>query len=487
MTENNGTKERNSLPLHDSVPLLNKKNMPNPELTLRVDGVAGTMNLEYQGAEIASVPFDRPTVYSLSALCDKKENGLLEGLRLEISEQDLKTPLGFEVLLHVVMINMVSCIFPRINWTSPVREALPLHSFEAEENYIRNASRFHEYNHLYLFQGSMKGLPLLLALPGPSLDFDYIRKYRSKFILMAAGRAAGKLLEADITPDIIYIQDVNTKAWNLNFGHLGDKQVSSLLIANPLGRMWEYRHNFKRIVKAWNLYPFEFDSHPRLEEIPPSSVSGAYSLAKVLGFDSIMLLGNDCGSPAPRLEESGFPDSFTNLSYERKGELLVFEPTRFNDNIRISYGDISALTKSDYVCGAQWLKSRAAQAKAEGGPELYDRSHTRLTQLNSTIRDASLYEHGPDVTMRPLPHFLLKYDAEKYLKNKLNSYSLIARKLRAGTVPNMSLQKPFSAIYCNTDMARNDTTTPADGDIEIALRNAERLIEHAEIALGELD
>lgn len=487
MTENNGTKERKRLPLHDSVPLLNKKNTPNPELTLRVDGVAGTMNLEYQGAEIASVPFDRPTVYSLSALCDKKENGLLEGLRLEISEQDLKTPLGFEVLLHVVMINVISCIHPRISFFAPTRNNLPIHAFEAEENYIRNAPHFHEYNHLNLFAGSMKGLPLLMALPGPSLDFDYIREHRSKFILMGVGRAVGKLLEADIIPDILYIQDVNTNAWDLNLGSLGDRQIPSLLIANPLGRIWEYRHNFSRIIKAWNLYPFEYDEHPRIEEISPSSVSGAFSLAKLLGFKSIMLLGNDCGSPAPRLEGDDFPESITNLPYKRNGELLVFEPTQFNNDIRISYGDISALTKSDYLCGAQWLKGHAARAKAESGPELYDRSHSRLTQLNSTIRDASFYEHGPDVSMRPLPHFLIKYNTEKYLKNKLNSYSLIARKLRAGTVPNMSLQKPFSTIYCNTDMARNDTTTPSDGDIEIALRNAERLVEHAEIALGELD
>lgn len=487
MTAHNGPKERERLPLHDSVPLLLKKNAPNPELTLRVDGVAGTMGIEYLGAEIASVPFDRQTVYSLPSLCEKKENGLLEGLRLEISEQDLKTPLGFEVLLHVVMINVVSCIHPRISFFAPARNTLPIHAFEAEENYIRNAPHFHEYNHLNLFAGSMKGLPLLMALPGPSLDFDYIREHRSKFILMGVGRAVGKLLEADITPDILYIQDVNTNAWDLNLGSLGDRRIPSLLIANPLGRIWEYRHNFERIIKAWNLYPFEYDEHPRIDEIPPSSVSGAFSLAKLLGFKSIMFLGNDCGSPAPRLEENGFPESVTNLPYTRNGELLVFEPTAFIHDIRISYGDISAQTKSDYLCGAQWLKGHAAKARAEGGPELYDRSHTRLTQLNSSIRDASSYEHGPDVTMRPLPRFLLKYDAEKYLKNKRNSYSLIARQLRTGKVPNMSLQKPFSTIYCNTDMARYDTTTPAEGDIETALRNAERLIEHAEIALGELD
>lgn len=486
MTENHGLEKRTSHSLQDSVPLLKKEvPPPNPEISLRVDGDAGTISLESFGTEIVSVPFDWPTVYSLPTLCKKKKDALHDGLRLKITEKDLATPLGFETLLHVAMINVVSCIFPRISRVNPKRMNLPMHSYEAEVNYIRNAPHFHEYNHLNLFEGAMRGLPLLMALPGPSLDFDYIREHRKKFILMGVGRGAGKLLEAGIVPDIIYIQDVNSHAWDTNLGSLGDRQIPSLLIANPLGRIWKYRHNFRRIIKSWNLYKFEYDKSPRIDEIAPSSTSGAFSAARLLGFKSIVFIGNDCGSSAPPLDGEGIPDSLINLDHKRKNDLLTFEPTRFKKDIRFSFGDTSVLTTSYYLCSAQWLKSYAAQAEFEGGPDIFDRSQTRFAQLNSTIKDASLYEHGPDVSMPVLPYAILKYESEKFVKNRLNSYQLIAKRLRNGKVPNMSLKKPFSAIYCNTHMAKNDMTTPGEGDVEVALCNTQRLLRHTEIALQQ--
>ena len=473
--------------LADSVPVTEIPHLrPNPEFILELNGATGKLDLSYQGGVIASVPYNLATIHSLPELVEGKDD-FIDGISLRIPEKELLTPLGFETLLQVTMLNMASCVFPRRNWTAPLRTNLPMHSMEAEINFIRNAPAFSTYNHVHVLKDSLRGKPMMLALPGPSLDFDFIREHRSSFILMGVGRAAGILLEADIAPDFVYIQDVNSKAWRANFGNLGDKTFPTMLIGNPLGGTWQYAHHFKRIFKAWNLYGFEFDLFPRIKEIPPSSVGGAYSLARHMGCPAIYLVGNDCGDNVASPERTALPEAMTNLAYERDGDDLIFTPTSYEADLRFHFGDeISVVTKSEYITGAQWLKSRVTTDAVPAGVEVYDRSRTRLTQFNSSIRDAAEYTMGESVGLPELPGYSVDYDIRKFLMNRKNSYKFILRKLEADNVPNMACNRPFSAIFCNTTMATHDSVEPQGDDLQIAIANTHRLLKHVEIALSEL-
>lgn len=366
-------------------------------------------------------------------------------------------------------------------------QKLPALHPDAEINYIRNAACINQLNHVHILKDTLAGKPLLIALPGPSLDMDYIKKHRKSFILMAAGRGAGKLLNEGIHPDFIYIQDVNTFAWDSNFGMLGDEQIPSILIANPLGRIWKYHRNFKRVFKAWNLYPFEQDTFPKIEEIAPSTASGAYSLARLLGCDPIVFIGNDCGSKKKPPQESTLPEAMTNLKYTRIGERLVFEPLKFRNNIRLCFGnEISIVTQNDYIAGSQWLKIRTGRDIPETGIKVYDCSQTKLCQFHSLIKDASQYTPGDPISLPKLPLYETHYDVSKYLNHKKQSYQFIQRHLKEGRVPNSAMTKPYCSIFFNAPMGKKDSIEPTTDDFKTGTKTAASFIEHAETALNEI-
>jgi len=458
---------------------------PRPRFVLRVDARAGILAVDHRGEQVASVPLSMQSVH---ALFDSIDNHLLiDGLSLRISEKSLATPLGFEALLQTIMMNMVSCVFPRLSGWEPLRHRLQLHHIDVETNSIRNAAFFNDINHVHILSNRLAGLPMLLALPGPSLDMDFIREHRASFVLMAAGRAANALLQEGIYPDFIYIQDVQTFAWDFNFGFLGDTRIPSTLIANPLGRIWKYSKNFKSVFKAWNLYSFEKDCFPKIDEIAPSTVSGAYSMARLLGCDPIVFVGNDCGTDTARPDDSRLPQALTNLDFERHGNDLVFSPTTYQRDLRLCFGDeISIATKNDYLAGAQWLKIRAARDVAQTGLRIYDRSTTRLSQFHSPIEDASKYMPGGTVTLPATPRYDTNYDLQKYLRHKKQTYEFILRGLDSGRVPQTALRKPCSTVFSGTSMARTDSAEPGTEDLQAAKANAAVLIEQAEIALAGL-
>ncbi len=454
---------------------------PVPELTLRLDG--GAMQIGFRGADLGRLPLSLPALHSLFDALDPQL--LFQGMRLRLPEKSLRTPLGFEALLQTIMLNMVHCVFPRTNGTTPLRARLQIQSLDAETNFIRNAQFVNQVNHVHIAKDRLAGLPMLVALPGPSLDCGFIRRHRGSFILLAAGRAARPLVEAGIEPDLIYMQDVNAAAWDVNFAFLGGRRLSSVLIANPLGAQHKYFHNFARVFKAWNLYPFEQDRFPKLEEIAPSSVSGAYSAARLLGCDPILFLGNDCGEVVPPLSDAEPPGDMTDHAFEREGNDLVFAPVERRVDLYLRFADeFSIRTRNDYVAASQWLKMRAARDAAEGGRKIYDSSRTRVCQFNSVIMDASRLDAFREAVLPPLSGYATRCDPRPVLLGKQRAFSFILRQLRRGVLPESVLKRPYSCILQGTRMAAADSLQPQDGDIAIAAANAETMLGHVEAALA---
>lgn len=457
---------------------------PEPRHTVTVDVQSQTLSIAHDGEKPVTAPL---TLSSIHALYHPSEKDFfVEGIRLRITRRDLLTPLGFETLLQVIMMNMVSAVYPRVCRWAPMKKRLQVFSPNTEANHIRNSALYNNFNHLHILANSLTSVPILLALPGPSLDIDYIKKNRSSFVLMAAGRASGKLFDAGIDPDIVYIQDINAQAWGMNFDGLKDRKTSSVLIGNPAGRIWKYAKNFQRVFKAWNLYPFETDIFPRLEEIAPSTTSGAYSVARLLGGSPIVMMGNDSGTNISPLKTGNIPEMVTNLTFQEDEEHLIFSPTTFQD-LYLRFGDeFSVMTQNDYIAGVQWLKSKISQEMKTSRLDIYDLSTTGLCRFNSQIMDGVSYKPKGEVTLPQFPHYSINYDIEKFLRQKKSAYSFIMRQLDKGVIPKTAWRHPLSCVLSNTDIHHSDGISTRVIDVQIAKDNTEFILQHLDIALEEL-
>ncbi|QJB55733.1 6-hydroxymethylpterin diphosphokinase MptE-like protein [Pseudodesulfovibrio sp. zrk46] len=458
---------------------------PQPDHELFVDIKAGLMTLSHKGGESFQSPLSLQTIHALYHRDDKEM--FSNGLNLRISRKDITHPLGFEALLQVIMINAIFCVYPRVCSWSPWTSRLHSLHIDAETNFIRNAAYINRLNHVFTLSNRFAGQPILLALPGPSLDIDYIRKHRSAFTVVAAGRACQRLIEAEVYPDVAYIQDVNTPAWEKSFGSLGDKKIPTILIANPLGRIWKYHDNFQRVFKGWNLYPFERDVFPKIEEIAPSTTSGAYSLVRLLGGNPIVIAGNDCGDNVSSLEGVGVPESMTSLPYAVEGDHLIFSPVEQDQNMYLGFGDeFSVQTQNGYIAGAQWLKNRVMQDATEHGVDVYDFSHTRLCQFNTNIRDGVDFRPGYPVGAPALPAYTTNYDMVKYLRQKKSSYGFILRQLEKGIMPKAATRYPHTCVLTGTLIEQGNNVKTVPEDVLVAKENAESLIGHIDMALEQL-
>ena len=456
---------------------------PKPQLQFHV--ASGRLSVGFRDKELGSIPLTTDNLYSLTGSID---HGLLsQGLSLRISERDLLNPVGFETLLQAVMLNMIHCTFPRMHKMGPMRKNLALQSLDWETNYIRNTEIINQANHLGVLKDKLAGLPMVIAAPGPSLDLDFLREHRGSIVLLSVGRAARNLIEAGIEPDFIYIQDINHFAWDNAFDFLGDRVLSSTLIANPVGKIFKYRRNFKRIIKAWNFYPFERDLMPRIDEIAPSSTTGAYSVARLLGCDPVILMGNDNGVPEPPRKASSILESMTNIPHTFQGREVVLEPFKYTHTMYLRFADeFSVLTRNEYVSGSQWLKVRSLADHQQAGKTTFDNSATGLCRFNSVIADMDGLGPLQPISLPPLPLYETDYDSTRLLLHKQKGYAFIHRQLEKGIMPASALKRPYSCLLQGTEMASRDIAEANEADIALALENARTIMGHIEKALSRV-
>lgn len=456
----------------------------HPQVDLELHVSQGMLELLFRSVSLGKIPLSFDALYALPDAVDPQL--LSDGISLRISERDFLTPLGFESLLQTIMINMVHCVFPRMHKMSPLRKHLQLQSIDCELHAIRNAALINNFNHLFAFKGAFQHIPIVIAMPGPSLDLDFIKNNRDKMLLMSAGRAAQKLIQANIIPDFIYMQDINAAAWRLSFDQLGDKQISSILIANPLGAIYKYHNNFSRVIKAWNAYSFEQDQLPKIDEIAPSSATGAYSAARLLGCDPVMFIGNDCGSVEPlRSSNAQGLHRWTNLPMEQQNGTWSFFSHTINRDIYLRFGDeLSISTSHDYISGVQWLKKAAKRDMLNSSLRTYDKSMTAFCQFNSVIKPFYKLIETPKIEIK-LHHYKTKSESISYLYRKQTAYRNMLRLIKRGSLPQSIFTKPYSCLLEATNMAIKDSRIPSAKDMTIIIQNAVFLLEQIDISISE--
>jgi hypothetical protein len=177
--------------------------------------------------------------------------------------------------------------------------------------------------------GKFKGKPVFVVAPGPSLDknVDELKRVKGKALIIACDTATRIMLRHGIETDVIATIDYQPA----NFFKLRGVDTSSMylfpalevtphILLNHKGKMFNYYHS------AMTEKVFEPILGPKgLLRTGGSVLTDAFSIARRLGADPIILVGVDLGFPGMKWYSDGsFDDGqFTKNLKENKVEIVM--------------------------------------------------------------------------------------------------------------------------------------------------------------------
>lgn len=412
------------------------------------------ITLRFNGRQLMTVPLTLDQIYQLEAIfAGFRDNDRIDyGVELVFTEPRTPecAPLWRELLLELLALCTIYLVYPKISDKTPLRAATSREDFEHHLHSIRNAPLFAVSCHCQILAGYAANRPAVIVAPGPSIDFEALRRFREFGLVLAVGRVLPRLLARDIVPDILYIQETTASGWRTIFGPDDGKVLDTALVYNPMGPLFEYAHRVRQIYKSWNLHDFEPDQFPKIEETAPSSTSGAYSLTKVLGANPIFFMGCDCGEA--RSDEA--PPAAGCLDLDALLDQGTVPAQRFASlgrfSLRGENGPI--LTQSDYLVCAQWLKARILADRAQYDRLYFDFSATGMLRDTGCVEPWPAFLEGPDFTRPTLPRYPTKAPMGRHLKYLAGRYAFLDRHLdRQRDIPPSFLAQPFNCVFKDVD------------------------------------
>lgn len=415
----------------------------NPQLTVHCDDKE--IHLSIDRHPLLSVPFTLPYLYSLDdTLVQTNATDILaHGLELQFPQQAPAKPLlRLELLLHCIYLSLTYHIYPNLSAKSPhsVRE-----DFEHHTNSILNIPHSKDLCNCQILGGYAKDRLAVLISSGPSIDYEMLHRLKGRSVIIAVGRVLPRLLAHGIVPDFLYVQETSDHGWHAIFGDDTGTQIDTTLICNPVGPLHKYIHRVSHAYKSWKWYPFEMDSMPKLAEIAPSSTSGGYSLARVLGVNEILFMGSDCGEVHSGGE---LPDYVQPLATHLCAGKIPRTPFNNLGTFLLTIGSRTILTKNDYIASAQWLKGRIFRAATTEGIRFYEVSTTGMLGMTGLV-PAPPQDLAPEpFPMPPLPHYNFRFEPDAYIKTLTTRYKFIQKHLnKHGNIPHTALVKPYNCVF----------------------------------------
>lgn len=423
-------------------------------LTIHCDD--GDIILERDGTTVAAIPMSLRNIFRLEKVFAHLQTmDIFDGdLRIlfKWKGKDPGQGLRQELLLQLIGLVTVYHVYPKVSEKAPNRPGDSREDFEHHINTIWNLPIFGRLCHCWKLAGYVASRPAVLVAPGPAIDFKLLRHLSGSTVIIAVGRALPRLRQAGITPDFLYVQETSASGWGDIFGPEDGTILDTTLICNPAGPIHAFLHRVTRAYKAWNFYPHESDFMPKIEEIAPSSTTGAFSLARLFGPSDIIFMGCDCGEVVedqlPFLRECLF-----SISELLDGDDFPANPRDVPSWYLLEEPGKTILTKSDYIACAQWIKTRLFLNPGDPAPNCYDNSGTGfLRQHGLALPFPKSFDFSPYVKP-PLPSHDTRFDPAPVIKRHLSRYTYIKRHLQRGpSTPEASLQRPYNCIY--KDVAR---------------------------------
>lgn len=249
-------------------------------------------------------------------------------------------------------------------------------------NTIRNLEFVKNSNYLGDFFGKIdKKIPVIIVAAGPSLDknIDELKNAEGKSIILATDSAVKTLMEHNINFDAIVTIDGNkyiekfegNYCENISIFTIPDAKYE-LLKQNKGRKIWISGQNFYEEI--YKKYGYDFP-----EYLAGGSVAtAAFSIAKILGMQTIILIGQD-------LAYSG---EITHSGQRIIEEKHIEQKEIYIDGI---YGE-KVKTKQDWLRYLQWFENIIAQMDrninvidaTEGGAKIRG---TKIMKLTDAIDD----------------------------------------------------------------------------------------------------
>jgi len=417
---------------------------------LRISCENKIISISVAGRKMPGLGLSLANVYALdSLLANPGTKGLLaEGIDFRLvgpvpRESHL---LYMELLRQILYLHTTHCLYPRISSKAPSRLPDSPEDFEHYLNGLKNIPLLSTLCHCQVLQGHVEGAPVVIASPGPSLDVEHLRRLKGRAYIIATGRALPRLVTGGVIPDFIYVQDTSAQAWEDTFVFEGCPEVlDSVLVANPVGHLHTYAHKARHVYRAWNCYSFERDIMPKIEEIAPSSTSGSFSLALMLGAGEIVFMGNDSGAlgePPTRAAHS--LDDMLRCGTVPGEALLGLS------HFTLETPQGTAWTTSDYIAALQWLKTRIFRLALQGGIRFHDNSATGFLRDIGLVSKLSEDYSCPPYARKPLPRYTPQIHAERFATMQTQRLTMVRRCIEGGRpVPPIGLKRPVNAVFCN--------------------------------------
>ena len=406
-----------------------------------------TIQLSYAGEQLHPMALDLESVYGLGPLLTQEDHRklIVDGVAFEVAGTipDGAYPLYMEALWQALYLHTVYFLYPHLSSKAQIYEGEAPEDFEHYRNSLQNMPLFRDLCHCQILKNMAQGRPVVIVAPGPSLDMDLLARLKGRAYILAVGRTLPHLIRGGIVPDFLYIQDTSAPAWSDIFDFDGCPEVvDTILIANPVGHLEKYAHRARHVYKAWNYYLFEQDEMPKIDEISPSTASGAFSLALMLGAGEILFVGNDCGGHGlPPLPDFDLDDIL------REGAM----PPRLFENLAYFTVDSpqgQLWTSCDYITSVQWLKTRAYFAARKLGIRFFDNSTTGYLRNTGVMQPIPEDYSPPPLPEVALPRYPVSFHPEASLKRERGRFAMILRSLERGNpIPSVGLRHPCNAVF----------------------------------------
>lgn len=231
-------------------------------------------------------------------------------------------------------------------------------------NFLWNIRIVKDYAGILGFENTFKGMPMVVAGAGPSLDkhWDLLKQYRKNIIIIVCDAALPAFMAHDLPPDIVIVVDPTEKQKE-NFNTIDCSKTYSVLppICHPeVFRRVEPRHCSVYNIKDPSSMVLEMAPyHTGRKGALPAGVlttGSGFGFAAMSGASPIMFIGMDLSWPSP---DRVYADKIAEEKYDfqravkLKGGCALFPD--INGGFR--------LTHNTFICFWAWLKTSVEVCK----------------------------------------------------------------------------------------------------------------------------
>lgn len=332
-------------------------------------------------------------------------------------------------------------------------------SREIVENELRLAKDILEHYSIIQLRNiidkySLQEMPAVLVSAGPSLDknIDQLKKIQNSVFILAVDTALNTVLQHDIVPDMTISVDGH-KPLEL-FKNERTKRIPIILSSQSNKKILPYVSDdrFYEISTYEFIAKFYEENGKEVDALPTggSVANNACSLLQLMGFHTIVFMGQDLAYPEGKLH--------TVEAYEQEQEIDK-NSKRYVTTVDI-YGK-EVFTEPNMLCYLQWFEYFVSVYKnirfidaTEGGARI---EGTEILTMEDVIKEYGNIQYDKTVLWKDIKPYLTKKEvqtAEDALKKMPDEFEKIKQKLKKGIEYFDLLEKTYLKDNCEEWMKK---------------------------------